>query len=498
MEEKIENIGCFERIETLIRFKEPTFEPKKKMGKLNLEASHWANAAKLGRYLLSGASPDKIEEVCRVCTAWALGTDAEKLQPSDPTEDEAAIVKSECTDGFSFFRLEGEEHVGLAMAHDKAKKRALGRNRWRRGRRRIGEIHVMRLPVVLGLMEIIESGGGIEAFAARVAESERAACLEKIDLAREKIEGGWPESRARLVFGASAAEAVGKSDEENRAHAVALSETMKQTFCDRAPFESLKSILEEGAYGRYPIRDAFNEAAQQRWDEEGCRELNRRFAKSGHIAGVFEDKKNCDGAHRAAAAGGYLAERFRHVEIDDEVDLEAYGSLQREFAERFANGEIPRVDASRVALRFRKCGRHRAIGVYAPLLNAVAVDPRAPRSLLHEFAHAYDFEHGQLSIGTEFAPILKEYRDKLDVSRMSESKAEYLKTPTEVFARAWEVHAAINSQGGSFVKTMDEYEAGIEYAPLLEAARAIEEYFGSLLASQSASSADGEPAAAAA
>lgn len=213
-------------------------------------------------------------------------------------------------------------------------------------------------------------------------------------------------------------------------------------------------------------RTVFNIAAEERWDDESNRESNRRYADPKHTATVFEDKKNCDDAHKEAAAGGFIGGLFKHVEIDDDVELDIYHQMQDEFESRWEADELPAIDTSLHSLRFRKTGRHKAIGVYCDALKGIAVDPRAPRSLLHEFAHAYDYGHGQLSCTEGFRPILNAFRSEFDTKGLSESKVSYYETPTEVFARAWEVYASINGLGGSFVKTSDEMKADPAYAPL--------------------------------
>lgn len=227
-------------------------------------------------------------------------------------------------------------------------------------------------------------------------------------------------------------------------------------------------------------RHVFDLAATARWDDEGNREANRRYADPKHTATVFEDKKNCDEKHRLAAADGFIASMFKHVEIDDEVDLDTYAGMQDEFEARWDAGELPAIDTHTYSLRFRKTGRHKAIGVYCDALKGIAVDPRAPRSLLHEFAHAYDFGNGQLSCSDGFRPVLEAFRSEFDSTGMSESKSAYYGTPTEVFARAWESYACLNGIGGSFVKTRDEMEADPAYIPFLDNAGTVAAYFDAI------------------
>lgn len=241
----------------------------------------------------------------------------------------------------------------------------------------------------------------------------------------------------------------------------------------------LRRITSETKYSlNMTERITFDMLAIARWDGEIARDANRRFSEA-HNAGVFTDKKQCDSAHRVAAERSAF-NMFSHVEIDDDIDLDLFAALDREFAARWKSGELPRIDMGN-AFRFRKTGRHsskthRTIGVYSPNLHAIAVDPRAPRSLLHEFAHAFDYEHGQLSCGSGFAPLLNAYRDALDMDGMGDAESRYALTPTEVFARAWEVYAFRHGRGGSFVAT--DYSHDPLYAPLLDMGADLDSYFG--------------------
>ncbi len=482
---------AYRRIETLIPYKELDFAPKAKIGKLNLSNSIWSICAKLGRYLLSGADQRNVDEIAREAAAWALGIDADEFELAEPDDDQANLLfwklQSPCT---TFAAPDGRFVV---VSHGKASKNALGCHKWKKA----GLVHIMKLPAALGMMELIDMVDGSmlprlvrekEAMVYREAVKRWRAYFKELE-AQGRVEyspagrGGrafaveydvdgsvysWYYDNMKLMI-------LGTRDELDEEAAEQGERAVLNIDQDK------ELILKESGYGDCGGRLAgvLRDLAQKRWDEEACRELNRRFASDKEIAGVFADKKSCDEAHRAAAASGYLAERFRHVEVDDDVDLDAYRELVAEFEARDGAGELPQVNQASIALRFRKCGRHRAIGVYCPALLAVAVDPRAPRSLLHELAHAYDFERGQLSVSAAFAPVLRVFRDGFDSKGMSESKAGYYSTPTEVFARAWEVHAAMNGLGGSFVDTVEEYQEHPGYKPLIDAFDVIEEYFAS-------------------
>lgn len=239
-------------------------------------------------------------------------------------------------------------------------------------------------------------------------------------------------------------------------------------------------VLSKSEYAAAPIRERFFRSAAERWTVEENFAANRRYA-TAHPAGVFEDKLSCDDAHRAAAASSLFARRFAHVELDDSVDLGEFAKLDREAASLADKGWLPPVSSAN-SIRFRLCGRHRAIGVYSPSLKALAVDPRAPRSGAHEMAHAYDFEHGQLSAGAAFRPILDAQRAALAGMDLSESRLGYYSTPTEVFARAYELHLLGTGRASSMTSAdvAALCEADPSAAPLARNMAAINGYFGAL------------------
>lgn len=239
-------------------------------------------------------------------------------------------------------------------------------------------------------------------------------------------------------------------------------------------------VLSRNKHVAAPIRERFFSLAAERWTVEENLAANRRYA-SAHSAGVFEDKLSCDEAHRGAAASSLFARRFAHVEIDDSVDLGQFALLDREAAELADKGWLPNIGTDN-SIRFRLCGRHRAIGVYSPSLKAIAIDPRAPRSGAHEMAHAYDFEHGQLSTGAGFRPILDRQRAALSGMDLTASRHDYYSTPTEVFARAYELHLLSTGRASSMTSAdMDALrEADPSVVPLSADMDAIDAYFDGL------------------
>lgn len=120
--------------------------------------------------------------------------------------------------------------------------------------------------------------------------------------------------------------------------------------------------------------------------------------------------------------------------------------------------------------------------MYSPSLKAIAIDPRAPRSGAHEMAHAYDFEHGQLSAKPGFRPILNRQRAALSGMDLTDSRLTYWSTPTEVFARAYELHLLSTGRASSMTSAdMDALRAADpSTVPLSDDMNAINGYFGGL------------------
>lgn len=406
------------RVETLIPYREASFAPRRSLGRADPRSeSPAAVCAKLGRYLASGLGEGGEADAALMAAGW--------LAPGEGWEPAG--------------EPEGGSLLARILAATGARPGARTLLRAPDGR---GAAHFLLVAHDAGLKERYWGYG--------LAWCMRSCPGDKVRLGAVRLD-----------------------------HALGAMELLD------GPGEAW-DVLRAAKHGHRQLRGAdmrlFVERAEARWDEEGCREENRRHAASEgrHVAGVFEDKRQCDRAHRAAAEEGYFARAFSRVELDDEVDLGLYRSLEDEFERRAAAGEMPPADYGSLELRFRKTGRHRATGLYSHALRAVAVDPRAPRSMLHELAHAYDFERGMLSCSEGFRPILRAFRERFDASAVPASRAAYYTTPTEVFARAWEAHASLLGAGGSFVKAPETYRGHPAYAPLLAMADELGAYFSAL------------------
>lgn len=190
--------------------------------------------------------------------------------------------------------------------------------------------------------------------------------------------------------------------------------------------------------------------------QEANVQANKRFEDLSHkvIATVTDDKKYQDSALNRSTRFNSLG--FRKVEVDtapyrydisNGAKLPSYKKFDFDYNE-FRNVEaawekiVDRLPQGTVSpeLKFRKLGKHKATGLYHPMFNIIAVDVRDTTSFIHEFGHYLDFTYQggeeECSLQDDFADILASYQDTLPKGI---SKCAYFKTPTEVFARGFEL-----------------------------------------------------------
>jgi hypothetical protein len=184
-------------------------------------------------------------------------------------------------------------------------------------------------------------------------------------------------------------------------------------------------------------------------------QLQRAYVRdnnASHSATVFEQKKGVPDSHIAAAEHGFFKTSgdFRHVEVDEDTDLARLEQVEHEYAQ--LRRHLPKT-SSEPALRFRKTGRHHALGVYHPHADNIAVDPRHPSSFLHEYIHHVDHTAGEKNISSSdaFRPLLRAAQHNLGASdsRAVHQKLDYYQTPTEVLSRTAEVYFYWKTPGSS-------------------------------------------------
>ena len=147
---------------------------------------------------------------------------------------------------------------------------------------------------------------------------------------------------------------------------------------------------------------------------------------------------------------------FGYVEFDETVDAEKARIIADEFI-AFRESYLNSFDTSKVSLRFRRLGNHKALGLYFPNINCLCVDVSSPSSFIHEYGHCIDFtcgENGALSDRGDFYPVYSRYRRVLldnlenpenkDIRKQLQGKGKYnihyYLLNTEAFARCFEIY----------------------------------------------------------
>lgn len=194
-------------------------------------------------------------------------------------------------------------------------------------------------------------------------------------------------------------------------------------------------------------------------------------------ASAWQTKKNINKDTRKIMETTTLNKYFQFVEIDNDVDLTLFSQFEEEM-ERI-HDILPKTDEKLPELRLRKLGNHKALGLYVPTKNTIAIDFRDTddeiggvgiQSFVHEYGHALDYstDNGRLlSMGDDFKPIVARYRENLSLNGKGSyvaEKAGYYTAPTEVFARAFELYVSEAGLSSIFLKSKETYSTSIEYA----------------------------------
>lgn len=206
-------------------------------------------------------------------------------------------------------------------------------------------------------------------------------------------------------------------------------------------------------------------------------------------AKVYQTKKNIPQRTIKAMEESELNKVFGYVEYDELVDLKKVQILIDQFL-TFREQYMSGFDTSNVQIRFRKLGNHKASGLYFPFQQCICVDVGKPDSLVHEYAHCFDatYEKGKnLSDRAEFAAIRRLYGARLKQALKAEGKSlsgkydlSYYLTPTEIFARCFEIYCVrILKLDCSICKPDDKM--GFAYPVDAELEELVKAYFDRLL-----------------
>lgn len=179
------------------------------------------------------------------------------------------------------------------------------------------------------------------------------------------------------------------------------------------------------------------------------------------VARAFETKKNIPAKFLKRMENNKFLNYFSYVELDSDTDLSKLGLVENEWETIVNLFDLSKLDKV-PELRFRKLGKHRALGLYYPGLRCLCVDITSPSSFMHEFGHHIDYTYSDrpMSLQYEFRNILREYTRAYDKQRGENAylsrKRNYFITPTEVFARTFEIYLVNKKVDTSFLKNEED------------------------------------------
>ncbi len=190
------------------------------------------------------------------------------------------------------------------------------------------------------------------------------------------------------------------------------------------------------------------------------REYERKLTSQFRASPAFT-KANINAETREVMDKTPLKKYFGFVELDNDVDLEKFKDFEQEMQR--IKEILPEVESTKPDLRLRKLGNYRALGMFIPAFDTIAIDFRSSStvngdnyrpinpgisSFVHEYAHFLDRrvpeKNQDLSLAPAFKPILDNYIEQLKVNGIYDVKHgevdHYYAVPTEVFARSFEVY----------------------------------------------------------
>ena len=231
--------------------------------------------------------------------------------------------------------------------------------------------------------------------------------------------------------------------------------------------KTMLKVMAEYLYELY--LDDFNITLMEEYD----RVQKSDYAKS------FETKRNIPTKIQAAMdSTKFLDYGFGFVEFDEQFDLEKLPDIEEQWG--LIHKALPHSE-KKSELRFRKIEHRKAHGVYFPAFDCITISVRNVNSMLHEYGHHIDFTYDKdqnLSMSDEFHLLLKGYQKNLsDGGVYKGALLNYFLTPTEVFARAFEIYCVTVLPRVSFTESLADYDHKFEYQWLILHTEEVLSYF---------------------
>lgn len=227
------------------------------------------------------------------------------------------------------------------------------------------------------------------------------------------------------------------------------------------------------------------------------RELNYKLmeeyseGRKSDYAKVFETKKNITKKIQHEMETSPYLKYFTFVELDNDVEIDKYKSTIPYFEQLIKEIRFP---LKKNELRFRKLGKlsvsnYKVNGAYFPMFKCIAIDIRNVSSFLHEVAHSIDYEAGgkePLSLKDDFQNIIEVYTNQftqlvaVDSENYTPKSINYFTTPTEVFARGFELAYVLKGRYNPLVGDKDKFNQ-IQYKAFKGLEKELVEYYSKFI-----------------
>ena len=189
-------------------------------------------------------------------------------------------------------------------------------------------------------------------------------------------------------------------------------------------------------------------------------------AQKSDYAKSYETKKNIPKQILKLMNSNEFLKDFTFVEADESTDILKFKAIEEEYKTLRKTFNFNKLFKEKSELRFRRLGKLKALGAYYPEVNCVCIDIKAPSSFMHEIGHLIDYttdKNINLSLKKDFTHIGVQYSrafieeveslDKEDSLRnYLKRKIDYFTTPTEIFARCFEIYLLEKGYTSSFSK----------------------------------------------
>lgn len=197
-------------------------------------------------------------------------------------------------------------------------------------------------------------------------------------------------------------------------------------------------------------------------------------------ARFFQEKKNISLEKREVMKrySNSWSDFVKGVEIDNEGDLTKLHKLAPEIKATLSL--LPKAsDEKKPILRFRKLRNLKALGVFTNFNDTIALEFRITNgqpgieSFIHEYGHFLDYHTSKYNLSTmsKFMNLigdpatrrLEKFADQRKISNKGKYGLKYYCTPTEIFARAFELYISHLGLNNSLISDPEYYQNASHY-----------------------------------